>query len=74
VTNRIPWPRDAQIARDESAEHANAIIAELEALIDGKTSVSDYEQGVAIGRALNHAHKICRLLEREGAQTIPTAR
>lgn len=71
VTGRIPWPRDAQAARDESAEHANAIIAILEMLTDGTTALSDYEQGAAIGRAISHAHKIARLLEREGAPTLP---
>lgn len=56
-------------ARDESAEHANAIINLLEPLFENGTT--DYEIGRAVGQAINHAHKIARLLEREGAPTLP---
>jgi hypothetical protein len=72
VTSRIPWPRDAQAARDESAEHANAIMAILERTYDTNAPMTEGELWRSVGRAINHAHKIARFLEREGAQTIPT--
>lgn len=72
TTNRLPWPRDAQHARDESAEAANEIIMLLSPLMD--TDGPEYDLYRALGRAIDRAHRICRLLEREGAQTIPTPR
>ena len=70
MTQHLPWPRDAQAARDESAMRANEIVALLEPLlIDGRIDPQDVDR--MIGRALSAAHTICRLLEREGAPTLP---
>ena len=69
MTKRFPWPRDAQTARDESAMQANEIIALLEPLLGDDYNTQDLDR--IIGRALSAAHKICRLLEREGAPTLP---
>lgn len=69
MTGKLPWPRDAATARDESAILANEIVAILEPLFDDQAD--PYEIGRRVGRAINAAHKICRLLEREGAPTLP---
>jgi hypothetical protein len=69
VTQRFPWPRDAQAARDESAIQANEIIVLLEPLLTDDYNTQNLDR--IIGRAVSAAHKICRLLEREGAPTLP---
>ena len=67
TTSRLPWPRDAAEARDTAAEAANEIVLLLSQVLDGETQDLDR----VIGRCLSRAHNICRLLEREGAQTVP---
>lgn len=69
ATPRKPWPDSAIHARDESAEAANEIVFILAPLleIDGP----EHDLYRTIGRAIDRAHTICRLLEREGAPTLP---
>lgn len=65
-TRHLPWPRDAAEDRDRAAEAANEIVALLSDLLDGEAL--DHR---IVGRCLDRAHTICRLLERQGAKTIP---
>lgn len=66
MTQRLIWPRDAAEDRDRAAEAANEIVALLAQQVEA--DVLDHR---LLARCLDRAHTICRLLERQGAQTIP---
>ncbi len=69
MTQKREWPNAAKEARDRSAEEAAHIVINLEPLIEGSDLMGEAEKMKRVGRSLNSAQKILRLLENLGAPT-----
>jgi len=71
MTGARRWPNNARHALQASAEAANHIQVQLWAIVHGEGRLTDTDILRRCAIALNDAHTISRLLEAQGAQTVP---
>lgn len=71
MTKARQWPNKARSALNDSALAANHIQVQLWPIVHGEGRLTDTDILRRCAIALNDAHTISRLLEAQGAQTVP---
>ena len=70
MTKRREWPNVAKEARDRAEEAVRGLLA-LRPLLENEQPFTQTDEVRRIAIAVDALHKIARLLEGVGAQTVP---
>jgi hypothetical protein len=71
ATNPRDWPNNAKSARDQSSEQANRALRALRPVLDRYNTMAKEELLHRVAIAIDADQTIARLLERQGAPTLP---
>lgn len=71
ATNPRDWPNNARASRDQASEQANRALRALRPILDHHTIMTREELITRIAIAIDSTQIIARLMERQGAPTIP---
>jgi hypothetical protein len=71
ATTPREWPNNAKEARDQSSEQANKALKALRPILNRYNDMTKEELIARIAIAIDANQSICRLLERQGAPTLP---